>query len=103
MLRDLGLAGAADSAWLKLVAALPPIHTDEATRISDRIFLDVESWKPRNEPVPFLPLLKHAVFTERHAHIRYRDSSGAPSTRVVAPLGLVARGTTWYVVADVDN
>lgn len=77
MLTDLGFAGVADSAWLKLVASLPPIHRYEATCISDRIFLDVESWKPRIEPVPFLPLLKQAVFTERHVYIRYRDSSGS--------------------------
>lgn len=103
MLTALGFAGVADAAWLKLVASLPPVHRDEATRISDRIFLDVESWKPRNEAVPSLPLLKGAVFSERQVRIRYRDSSGTTSTRVIAPLGLVARGTTWYVVADIDD
>lgn len=103
MLTALGFAGVADAAWLKLVASLPPIHRHEATRISDRIFLDVESWKPRDEAVPVLPLLKEAVFTERRVRIRYRDASGSTGTRVIAPLGLVARGTTWYVVADVDS
>ena len=103
MLTALGVADVADAAWLKLVASLPPVHRHEATRVSDRIFLDVETWKPRHEAVPMLPLLKEAVFAERQMGIRYRDSSGATSTRVIAPLGLVARGTTWYVVADVDD
>ena len=35
--------------------------------------------------------------------IRYSRSDGTGSERVVAPLGLVARGNTWYLVAGVDR
>jgi predicted DNA-binding transcriptional regulator YafY len=71
----------------------------EATRISERIHIDVESWKPRQESTPWLPLLKEAVFAERLVDIRYRNLADEMSHRTLAPLGLVAQGTTWYVVA----
>jgi predicted DNA-binding transcriptional regulator YafY len=102
-LNDLGLAGVADAAWLKLVAGLPPLHRDEATRISERIHIDVESWKPRHESTPWLPLVKEAVFAERLIDIRYRNLADGMSNRRLAPLGIVAQGATWYVVALVDG
>jgi predicted DNA-binding transcriptional regulator YafY len=102
-LSDLGLAGVADAAWLKLVAGLPPLHRDEATRISERIHIEVETWKPRQESTPWLPLVKEAVFAERLIDIRYRNSADGMSDRTLAPLGIVAQGATWYVVAMVDG
>jgi predicted DNA-binding transcriptional regulator YafY len=32
----------------------------------------------------------------------YTDAKGAVTERVVHPLGLVSKGTTWYLVADTD-
>ena len=32
----------------------------------------------------------------------YTDAGGAVSERMVHPLGLVSKGTTWYLVADTD-
>jgi predicted DNA-binding transcriptional regulator YafY len=32
----------------------------------------------------------------------YTDAKGAASERTVHPLGLVSKGTTWYLVADTD-
>ena len=102
-LSDLGLAGVADAAWLKLVAGLPPLHRDEATRISERIHIEVDSWKPRQESTPWLALVKEAIFSDRLIDIRYRNSADGMSNRTLAPLGLVAQGTTWYVVALVEE
>ena len=98
-LSDLGLAEIADAAWLKLVAGLPPLHRDEATRISERIHIEVDSWKPRQESTPWLALVKEAIFSDQLIEIRYRNSADGMSNRTLAPLGLVAQGTTWYVVA----
>ena len=33
----------------------------------------------------------------------YRDRAGAVTERVVHPLGLVSKGSAWYLVADTDN
>lgn len=103
MLEDLGLAGGADTAWLKLVAALPPLHRDEAQRIAGRIHLDPESWKPRQDAMPWLPLVKQALFDDRQVRLVYRTQNGAVLHSTGSPLGLVARGTTWYLVLRTDE
>ena len=33
----------------------------------------------------------------------YRDRAGAVTERIVHPLGLVSKGSAWYLVADTDN
>jgi predicted DNA-binding transcriptional regulator YafY len=100
MLDDLGLTGEADAAWLKLVSSLPPLHREEARRISDRIHIDLQSWKPRQEAMPWLAPLKQAVLQDRKIRIRYRTIHNTSLESTGTPLGLVARGTTWYAVLD---
>ena len=103
ILDDLGLAGSAEAAWHKLIAALPAVHRDEATRIRERIHVDTASWKQASDAVPFLPLIKHAVLHDTLVRIDYRRSDGTPSSPTIAPLGLVVKGQIWYVVAIVDE
>jgi predicted DNA-binding transcriptional regulator YafY len=102
-LGDLGLNAVADAAWLKLVSGLPSLHRDEATRIADRIHIDVESWKPRQEQTPWLPLVKEAVLGDRLLDVRYRNMADGMSERTLAPLGLVFQGRSWYLVAMVGD
>jgi predicted DNA-binding transcriptional regulator YafY len=99
ILDDLGLAGSAESAWHKLIAALPASHRDEATRIQERIHVDTSTWKPQVGQTPFLPLIKHAVLQEHLVRFDYRRADGTTISRTIAPLGLVAKGSIWYVVA----
>lgn len=103
LLDDLGLSGSAEAAWHKLIASLPAAHRDEATRTQERIHVDAATWQPRTEAVPYLPLVKHAVFQDHLVRIGYRRADGTVTTRTIAPLGLVAKGTTWYVVAGCDD
>lgn len=99
VLADLGIAGAADTAWLKLLAALPPMHRDDAAFVQARIHVDTRAWQPRRERAEWLPALKAAVFAERLVTIRYQRAEGEAFERTVAPLGLVAKGHIWYLVA----
>jgi len=103
VLADLGIAGIADAAWLKLMAALPPVHRDQATFIQDRIHIDASTWRPRQESTDWCAELKDAVFANRLVRIRYKRSGGEQVTRTAAPLGLVAKGHAWYLVARVDG
>lgn len=103
VLADLGIADMADAAWLKLIAALPPGHRDEATFAQDRIHIDTSTWRPRREPTAWLAELKDAVFSDRLVHIHYRRSNGDRVSRTVAPLGLVAKGHAWYLAGQVEN
>jgi len=103
VLADLGLASTADAAWLKLFAALPAPHRDEAQLVQERIHVDVSTWRPRRETAPWLPTLKEAVFKEHVVRIQYRRSEGDLVERRIAPLGLVAKGQGWYVVGEIND
>lgn len=103
VLADLGIAGVADAAWLKLIAALPPVHRDEATFVQDRIHIDSSTWRPRRESTAWCAELKDAIFESRLVRIRYQRGGGEHVMRTAAPLGLVAKGHAWYLVARVDG
>lgn len=103
VLADLGLGGIAEAAWLKLLAALPPPHRDDAAATQSRVHIDPGMWRSRPEPTPWLPVLKQGVFGDRLVRVLYRRADGATSERTIAPLGLIAMGTTWYIVAEVDG
>jgi predicted DNA-binding transcriptional regulator YafY len=102
-LEALGIDNDARSAWLKLQAALPPAQRDLATQMRERIHVDSSSWKQSTERLDWLGLLYHALREERMVWLRYTRADGTTSDRVVSPLGLVARVSTWYLVAAVDD
>jgi predicted DNA-binding transcriptional regulator YafY len=53
--------------------------------------------------VPFLPALHEAVWRECRVRLNYQRGDGTTVERVVDPLGLVAKGSVWYLVAAVDG
>src|SRR5206468_1789867 len=65
-----------------------------------RIYIDLSGWNRSSEQVPHLPLLQDAVWRDRKVRMMYGDE--CPSERVVDPLGLVAKGSIWYLVAQID-
>jgi predicted DNA-binding transcriptional regulator YafY len=99
---DLKLEKAAEGALLKLLAALPASHQRAAERARRRIYVDVGRWGRHEEGVPLLPTLQEAVWSERKLAFSYdRGRECAPAERVCDPLGLVAKGSVWYLVAAV--
>jgi len=103
VLADLGLTGTAEAAWLKLLAALPPVHRDQATFVQERIHVDTSTWQPRRDTTPWLGLLKEAVFANRRVHLQYRRADRAPVSRTIEPLGLVSKGNIWYLIGQIDG
>ncbi|MDJ0752965.1 MAG: YafY family protein [Ardenticatenaceae bacterium] len=100
LMTGLGADKSADSARLKLTAALPPSFQKEAQRIQQLIFLDPVGWLQWDEPTPFLPLVQEALWEERRVRMLYRTAAGTWNKRLVAPYGLVAKGGIWYLVAE---
>jgi predicted DNA-binding transcriptional regulator YafY len=98
-LADLGLDAAGDAALLKLLAALPEAHRALAERVLARTYLDAAGWFQAAEEAPLLGVVQEGVWQDRRLHLTYRRSSGAVTEGVVDPLGLVAKGTAWYLVA----
>jgi len=104
LLADLGLAKASDAAMIKLSAALPSAHRDNAEHARQRIHIDITGWNRSDDAARLLPVLQQAVWQERKLKFTYERSGCDPVERLVAdPLGLVAKGSVWYLVAAVDG
>ena len=103
ILNDLGLQTAAENAVLKLLAALPNDYRADAEAMRQRLYIDLTGWTRTKEDVSCLPSLQEAVWNERKLTIQYQGHEGPPVERVVDPLGLVAKGSVWYLVGAVEG
>ena len=95
---QLGLGTVVAAARLKVLAALPPELRARAARIQSRFHLDAPGWFQQAEPLPSLELLASAVWEAREVEVTYRRDERVDRRRL-APLGLVLKGGTWYLVA----
>lgn len=104
VLSDLNLEKASEGALLKLLAALPAMHQHGAERARRHIYVDSAGWAREDESVPLLPLLQDAIWNERKVRITYERGPGCEAVeRELDPLGLVAKGSAWYLVGRVDE
>ena len=93
----------AKAALRKLVQALPETFRAEAEKAASAVVLDPARWggvAPHSPP--HLEVLQQAVVQGVQARLGYRDREGAVTDRNVHPLGLVSKGSTWYLIADTD-
>jgi len=97
---DARLASAAERALEKLMAALPASLREQAASIRERLYVDTGGWRPHLESLAMLPLVQDAVARDRKLTIVYCKPSGERSERTVDPLGVVAKGSAWYLVAN---
>jgi predicted DNA-binding transcriptional regulator YafY len=98
LLKALGLGRAAEAAWLKLRAALPPSGRHQIERARQAILIDPGGWREA-ESAACLPVLLDALWHERRVRFFYESGVGEVGERIVDALGLVARGSVWYLVA----
>lgn len=103
LLSDLGLDKASDGAFIKLLAALPAMYRRDAEYARQRIYVDAAGWTRSEEAIPYLPMIQEAVWQERKLRITYNRGDCEAVERLVDPLGLVAKGSAWYLVAAVDG
>ena len=103
LLADLNLEKAAEGAFLKLLAALPSVFRRGAEYARQRIYVDVTGWNRAEESVPHLHRLQEAIWQERRVRLRYARGECEAVERLADPLGLVAKGSIWYLVASVEG
>ena len=96
---DTRLAAAAERAMAKLMAALPVPMRARAALMRQRLYIDTTAWRGSTENVFMLPIVQEAVARDRKLKMKYRKEGRELVERVVDPLGLVAKGSTWYMVA----
>jgi predicted DNA-binding transcriptional regulator YafY len=92
------------AALRKLVRALPEPLRRSAEAASSAVLVDPSSWGEHAAPAPpFLADLQHAVVEGEQVVLAYEDRQHNATERVVHPLGLIAKGGVWYLVADTAN
>jgi predicted DNA-binding transcriptional regulator YafY len=93
------------AALRKLVRALPESFRTQAEAASTAVVVDPAGWDradvPRRTP-PLLDAVQQAVVEGRQVRLGYTARDRTPTTRLVHPLGLAAKGPAWYLVADTD-
>lgn len=97
------LSAAAERALTKLVAALPDRLRQQAAAMRERLHVDATGWHISGEDISMLPVLQDAVASDRQVTFEYTRADGQKGPRTVDPLGLVAKGTSWYLVARVSS
>ncbi len=102
LMADLGLKLEADAAMIKLQASLPASSRQHADFARQRILVDSRGWRDPAESVACLPVLLDALWRERQVRFVYDRVLGEPGERIAHPLGLVAKGSTWYLVARAE-
>jgi predicted DNA-binding transcriptional regulator YafY len=89
------------TALRKLVRALPEPMRDAAEAASTAVVV-ADGWgrrRPDAAPV-WLAVVQHAVVEGVQLELAYVAGDGKESRRTVHPLGLAARGSVWYLMAD---
>jgi len=102
-LGDKDLAAAADRAIGKLMAALPLSMRERAASIRDRLYVDTTGWRGTTENLSMLAIVQDAVSLDRKLTFGYWRAGRERVERTVDPLGLVAKGSTWYLFAGTDH
>jgi predicted DNA-binding transcriptional regulator YafY len=93
----------AKAALRKLVQALPETFRAEAEAAASAIVLDPAGWgQTPPPPPPHLDELQRAVVAGVQVRLGYADRERTVTERVVHPLGLVAKGQVWYLIADTE-
>jgi predicted DNA-binding transcriptional regulator YafY len=93
------------AALRKLVRALPEPFREQAEAAATSVVVDPRLWgSSRSEPRPprFLDELQEAVIRGVQVRLGYVDRHGSVTERIIHPLGIVAKGPTWYLVCDTE-
>jgi predicted DNA-binding transcriptional regulator YafY len=94
------------AALRKLVRALPEPLRDAAEAASAAVVVDPAGWdqpaRQRGLP-PHLDAVQQAVVAGEQIALGYVARDRTASNRVVHPLGLASKGSSWYLVAATDG
>jgi predicted DNA-binding transcriptional regulator YafY len=101
---DLGLGEAIERALVKILAELPEGRRRDAEAARGYLHVDPSGWRRTDDAAPRLAVLEDALRRRCRISMQYlRGSDEAVVERVVDPLGLVAKGSVWYLVAAVNG
>ncbi|TGG93187.1 YafY family transcriptional regulator [Natronospirillum operosum] len=99
MLQDLGVAPQRVDIRQKLLSVVPEHVRGVAGQYMEKLYIDTETWKPSAEKNAALQIVQQALWEDRKLNMTYEKVNGDRSQRTVCPLGLVAKGSAWYLTA----
>jgi predicted DNA-binding transcriptional regulator YafY len=102
LLNDLGIQHDFQGAFQKLIAASPITIKQDIEVIQQRLHIDGAGWHQSSELFPHLSIVQEAVWKQQKLSIQYQREKDV-AERIIAPLGLVAKRSVWYVVAEVEG
>jgi predicted DNA-binding transcriptional regulator YafY len=97
-LDQLGVGTELRTALLKLSASLPNTRRADESTARQKIHLDAAWWFQSEEPIVHLKTIQSALWSDRKLDLLYRSDFGADIEMVIAPYGLVAKASVWYLV-----
>jgi Predicted transcriptional regulator len=103
LFKEIGLGDAAENALLKVSAAVPTQHQPSLEFMRQCIYIDPIWWWHDAELLPFLGEIQQAVYESRCLHAVYEHHHGGITERVLEPYSLVAKSSTWYLIAQRDG
>ena len=93
------------AALRKLVRALPESFRTHAEAAATSVVIDPLGWEGHGRTLrrpPLLDAVQRAVVERLEVSLGYVARDRRTTTRVVHPLGLAAKASVWYLVADTD-
>ncbi|XEC93711.1 helix-turn-helix transcriptional regulator [Paenibacillus tarimensis] len=102
LLADLGFKAHFDAAFQKLLSSSPAALRQNTELIWGKIHIDGAGWHQSKETCPCLATVQEAVLGNRKLLILYRRDEGDVE-RTLHPVGLVAKRSVWYLVAEIDG
>lgn len=93
------------AALRKLVQALPEPFRVQAEAAASSLAVDPQQWgstRVEHRPPRFLDELQDAVIRGVQVRLGYVDTKGSETERIVHPLGIVAKGSRWYLVSHTE-
>jgi len=100
---EVQLAAAAKRALNELKATHSDPLREQARSIQQRLYVDTTDWRGTSENVPMLSAVQDAVWGDRKLAFRYWRAGRELVERTVDPLGLVLKGSTWYLFAHTPD
>ncbi|SFG17753.1 helix-turn-helix transcriptional regulator [Sporolactobacillus nakayamae] len=87
----------------KIIQNLPESYKSETNQFLRRIYLDSRVWFGNHKSIAALPTIEQALERNLQIQINYQKDNGELIFREVAPYGLVAKTSVWYLIAEHDN
>jgi predicted DNA-binding transcriptional regulator YafY len=99
---ELGMDQKLKNALLKLAVSLPQDRSNVVAQTQQRIYLDSTAWTLTDEPAIHLGVIHQAVWENKKLRIIYQGIFDTQIGIEIAPLGLVSKLNTWYLMGMVD-